>query len=96
MARVKIKHPTPNNNVKLTLLRILSEHLIYATKIIPTPDSYKVLTRSDDGVDKIFQATCPAALKDGGFDPHYTPAIAGEENSHPIQCRRPHPITLQS
>ncbi|MPC66793.1 hypothetical protein E2C01_060946 [Portunus trituberculatus] len=55
MARVRIKHPDP----KLKLLRILFEHLIYATKIIPTPDSYMTLT----------------PLKEGGLDPIMPPEL---------------------
>ena len=62
-------HPDPNNNIKLTLLKILSEHLNYATGIILTPNSYVVLTRSYEGSEKIFQATCSVTLKDDGFDP---------------------------
>ena len=68
MARVKIKHPSPNNAIKLKLLSTLSEHQSYATKIISTPDSYVVPTRSDDEIDKIFQVQCSAALRDEGFE----------------------------
>ncbi len=55
MARVRIKHKKPSNDSKIALLRTLSENLIYATKIIPTQDSFIVLTKTDADVDKIFQ-----------------------------------------
>ena len=75
MTRIKIKHPSPYNAIKLKLLRTLSEDQIYAIKIISTPDSYVVLTRSADEIDKIFQVQCLAALRDEGFEPIIPPEL---------------------
>lgn len=47
MARFKIKHDSSNDKHKIQLLRILSEHLIYAYNIIPITDGYIVLTKKD-------------------------------------------------
>ena len=75
MARVKIKHPDPNPNSKLKLLRTLSENLIYATKLIPVYDGFILLTRNDEEVDKVFKSNCLKLLKDQGFEPILPPEL---------------------
>ncbi|MPC69229.1 hypothetical protein E2C01_063446 [Portunus trituberculatus] len=75
MARVRIKHPHPNNHSKLQLLRAFSEYLIYATRIILTPDSFIVLTRSDEDIDSIFEKECNETLHVAGFEPILPPEM---------------------
>ena len=75
MARVRIKHLDPSPTTKLKLLKTLSENQIYATKIITTPDSFVVLTRTDDEIDKIFKLQCSTALKEAGFEPIIPPEL---------------------
>ena len=81
MTRVRIKHPHPNNDTKLQLLRILAEHLVYATKLILTPDSLIVLTRSNEDVDKIFRHDCSQTLTTKGFEPILPPEIRAKRTA---------------
>lgn len=53
MPCVKIKHSSPNGERKSKLFRILSEDIIYATKINITSDGLVIL-KDDDEVDRIF------------------------------------------
>ena len=75
MARVRIKNLSPREGNKLRLIQILSTHLVYATTVIPTPDSYIVLTKTDEDVDKIFQQKCKDELKAKNFDPILPPEL---------------------
>ena len=75
MPKVKIKHAEPNNQAKITLLRTLSENLIYATRIISTQDGFVVLTRSDADVDLIFQTAIYDQLQENGFKPILPPEL---------------------
>lgn len=75
MPRVKIKHPDPSAKNKLKLLRLLSEKLIYATRIIPTTDSFAVITRTDEDTDNIFSPNTISLLKEEEFSPVLPPEI---------------------
>ncbi|ORD93408.1 hypothetical protein ECANGB1_2305 [Enterospora canceri] len=75
MPRVRIKHPDPNGAAKIHLLRILSEHLIYATKIIPVNDGFIVLTGTDEEIDKIFNTNLQRSLNDQNFNPIVPPEL---------------------
>lgn len=75
MPRVKIKHPDPNDKTKLTLLRTLSENLIYATRIITVHDGFIVITRSDEDVDLIFRGNTHDDLKELNFKPILPPEL---------------------
>lgn len=67
MARVKIKHPSPCRDTKLSLLDILGQHDIYAARIIPLKDGYLVITSRDEEVDTVFNNDCADALKENDF-----------------------------
>lgn len=74
MARVKIKHPDPGKpENRLKLVKTLSEHLVYATKIITTQDGYITLTRTDEDIDKIFKNGCNKKLTEQDFEPILPP-----------------------
>ncbi|MPD02874.1 hypothetical protein E2C01_098481 [Portunus trituberculatus] len=75
MPRVKIKTSSPSGTNKQKLLRTLSDQLIYATRIITTPDAFLVLTRTDDDADKIFSSTTLDLLKADNFQPLLPPEI---------------------
>ena len=75
MTRVKIKHPSPSQHLRIKLLQILSQNLIYATKIITLNDGFVVLTRNDEDLDKIFQGTCQDEIKKANFTPTLPPEI---------------------
>ena len=75
MPRVKIKHPDPTGKNKIKLLRILSDKLIYATRIIPTNDSFIVITRTDEDTDNIFSSNTINLLKEEDFTPVLPPEV---------------------
>ena len=75
MPKVKIKHPNPNETNKLTLLRALSENLVYATRIIIVRDGYVVITRTDEDVDLIFRGKTYKELNDLNFKPILPPEL---------------------
>ena len=75
MPRVRIKHPDPSGSNKLRLLAILSERLIYATRIIQTQDSFIVLTRTDEDADKIFTTSTTDLFVEQQFLPVLPPEI---------------------
>lgn len=68
MPRIKIKHKHPTIQTKDQLLTILSEHDIYATKIIPLHDGYVVLTSLEEETDKIFDTPCQNSLNESSFN----------------------------
>lgn len=70
MAKVKIKTNNSNDQIrKHKLLEILAKNDIYATKIIPVPDGYVVLTTSETELDKLFNGKTDAELTTEGFAP---------------------------
>ena len=75
MARVKIKHPKPTPEAKTKILKVLSQNLIYVTRIIEAHDGFIVLTRNDEELDKIFQAKCAKELKNENFTPVLPPEL---------------------
>ena len=75
MGRVKIRHLTPTNRTKQKLLQVLSQNLIYATKIIDATDGFIVLTRNDQDLDLIFQGECLNNLQEENFSPILPPEI---------------------
>lgn len=75
MAKVKIKHPSPCQAIKLKLLEILSVNLIYATRLIPNNDGYTTLTRKEEDIDKIFTEEVSRDLRSNNFTPILPPEI---------------------
>ncbi len=75
MPRVKIKHPKPDAGNKLKLLKILSEELIYATKIVITPDGFVVITKDDEEIDNIFAKKIIEKLAAEDYTPIIPPEL---------------------
>lgn len=73
MARVNTNHPNPPPTKRTSLLRTLSQNMIYATKIIDISDGFIVLTRNDEDIDKIFKGNCLKELNKEDFEPMLPP-----------------------
>ncbi len=81
MARVKIKTSDTSQDRRILLLRILSENIIYATRIINIQDGFVVLTRNDDEIDKIFQDKIVQDLKKNDFQPVLPPELKAKRTA---------------
>ncbi len=65
MARVKIKAQNSNDpRRKRKLLEILSQNVIYVTRIISISDGYIILTESDQELDKVFNNKTDTKLEE--------------------------------
>lgn len=62
MGKVKIKRPKPGHDSQLALLRILSKHHVFATKIVTAHDDFYVVTSQDSEVDVICNPPCHDAF----------------------------------
>lgn len=90
MAKVKIKTKDPNNTKMKLHLGILSEKLLYVTRISDTPDGFVILTNNDEDKDSIFQDECLKELTNNSFTrvtPHEIRAI---KNNADILFRQPY------
>lgn len=77
MPRVKIKHPSPNEENKRNLLCILAQHDVYVTRIELAWDGFAVITSSEKEVDNLFETTCLTKLEQG----QYSPNLPAEQKS---------------
>lgn len=75
MGRVKIKHPSPDQDTKLALLRTLSENNVFATKVSATRDGFLVITSLDAEIDIIFNPPCHDALTSQNLTPILPPEL---------------------
>lgn len=75
MARVKIKHPRPNNAARLKLLEILSVNLVYAIRITTSNDGYIILIRKEENLNKIFSEDITKSVENNNFTPILPPEL---------------------
>lgn len=75
MARIKIKHPSPSPDTKLSLFSILFQNLVFATRTISVRDGFVILTSLDHEADIIFDIKCHEELKQAQFTPIMPPEL---------------------
>ena len=76
MARIKIKSGSSKDPDRLNqLLELLSKNDIYATKILPAPDGFVVVTENEAELDRIFNNTTDKELINNQFTPLIPPEL---------------------
>lgn len=75
MGRVKIKSPHQDQDSQFALLRILSEHHVFTTRLATTRDGFWVVTSEDSEVDTICNPPCHDSHTAHRFTPVLPPEI---------------------